>query len=76
MKHLFGIGGPEIVGLTILGATIGAVACGAGVAGQQAHIMLGSASGAVLLPSLFLAPWSRLRRRPRGSIVVQGSNLA
>ncbi len=58
--RLLGFGGPEAIGLMILGATIGAVAGGAG-SGVLLAPAFGAGIGALVLPALVCAPWSRLR---------------
>ena len=60
LSLIFSLGWPETVGLMILGATVGAVAGGAGdnSGGSQAAACAGL--GAVILPGVICAPWSRL----------------
>jgi len=63
------IGGPEIVGLAILGATIGAVACGATVSDLTLRVAVGALLGGAAIPALVLFPWRRLvRLRPHRAI--------
>ncbi len=72
MTRVLRSAGPELAGLIILGATIGAVAGGAGMAGLPSHVAPASAAGAILLPMLCQAPWARLLRRRDGA-GAQGS---
>ena len=60
LRVVTSLGWPETVGLVILGATVGAVAGGAGGEGNLWQPGVCACLGAVALPSVVGAPWSRL----------------
>ena len=60
LSAIFSLGWPETVGLIILGATVGAVAGGAGGEGSALQAAACACLGAVILPGVIGAPWSRL----------------
>ena len=63
LSQFFSFGSPEAIGLMILGATIGAVAGGAGGSGSASPAAMCAGLGAVAVPGLVRAPWwSRLAR--------------
>jgi len=60
MGHKFRLGGPELVGLGIVGATFGAVLCGGAVSEATLPVLIGGALGGLLLPMATIIPWRRL----------------
>ncbi len=66
-KSLFG--GPEVVGLGFVGATIGSVVCGGAGSDWTPLAAGGALVGAAVVPALVLTPWQRLLRlRPQAAI--------
>jgi len=69
-------GGAEIVGLGIVGATIGAVLCGGAVSDFRVFESTGAIIGAVCLPAAVIIPWARLLRLvPRPTIRTPKESL-
>ncbi len=61
MKSIFSVSGPETLGLAVLGATVGAVVCGAASTGGLSGLAIyGAAIGGVALPVSFRINWSRV----------------
>jgi hypothetical protein len=56
------MGGPEMVGLFIVGATIGAVLCGAYVSEITVKVAAGAIAGGAVLPMAVMIRWRRVLR--------------
>jgi hypothetical protein len=63
MRSNFSVHAPELLGVAILGATLGAVVCGAGRTGLNAGDIAGALAGAIVLPLLAAFRWDRLLQR-------------